>query len=57
MTSFMKLDEAVRKYLAWESILSEIKPLNLDPQQVKQAETQKSVQKSRPVCRTRWSAL
>ncbi len=37
------LDEATRKYLAWESILTEKgdKGLNLDPQQVKQAETQK----------------
>jgi len=35
------LDEAVRKYLAWESILAEKVTLNLDPQQVKQAETQK----------------
>jgi len=37
------LDEATRKYLAWESILDEKgeKGLNLDPQQVKQAETQK----------------
>jgi len=38
------LDEAVRKYLAWESILAEKgeKGLNLDPQQVKQAETQRT---------------
>lgn len=35
------LDEATRKYLAWESILDEKEVLNLDPQQVKQAETQK----------------
>jgi len=35
------LDEAVRKYRAWESILAEKVTLNLDPQQVKQAETQK----------------
>jgi predicted AAA+ superfamily ATPase len=34
------LDEAARKYLAWESILLEKQTLNLDPQQVKQAETQ-----------------
>jgi len=34
------LDEAARKYLAWESILAEKEQLNLDPQQVKQAETQ-----------------
>ncbi len=34
------LDEAVRRYLAWESILVEKETLNLDPHQVKQAETQ-----------------
>ena len=36
------LDEAVRRYLAWESILAEKVALNLDPQQVQQAETQKT---------------
>ncbi|HNT54518.1 MAG TPA: Swt1 family HEPN domain-containing protein [Anaerolineaceae bacterium] len=36
------LDEATRRYLAWESVLEEKVILNLDPQQVKQAETQKS---------------
>ncbi len=35
------LDEAVRRYLAWESILAEKEALNLDPHQVRQAETQK----------------
>lgn len=35
------LDEALRKYLAWESILAEKEMLNLDPHQVRQAETQK----------------
>lgn len=35
------LDQAARRYLAWESILSEQVALNLDPQQAKQAETQK----------------
>ena len=35
------LDEAVRRYLAWESIVAEKETLNLDPHQVKQAETQK----------------
>jgi hypothetical protein len=35
------LDEAVRKLLAWESILAERVVLNLDPHQVKQAETQR----------------
>ncbi len=34
------LDEAVRKFLAWESILAEKVVLNLDPNQVRQAETQ-----------------
>ncbi len=36
------LDEAVRRYLAWDSILGEKETLNLDPNQVKQAETQKA---------------
>jgi predicted AAA+ superfamily ATPase len=36
------LDEAVRKYLAWDSILDEKVELDLSPHQVKQAETQKS---------------
>jgi len=36
------LDEAIRKYLAWDSILSEKESLNLDPHQVKQAETQRN---------------
>jgi predicted AAA+ superfamily ATPase len=40
-TRLQDLDEAVRKYLAWESILDEKVVLNLTPQQVKQAETQK----------------
>jgi predicted AAA+ superfamily ATPase len=40
-TRLQDLDEAVRRYLAWESILAEKEQLNLDPQQVKQAETQK----------------
>ncbi len=35
------LDEAVRRFLAWESILAEKESLNLDPHQVRQAETQK----------------
>jgi hypothetical protein len=34
------LDEAVRKYLAWDSILAEKDTLNLDPHQVKSAESQ-----------------
>jgi predicted AAA+ superfamily ATPase len=40
-TRLQDLDEAVRKYLAWESILAEKDTLNLDPHQVKQAEMQK----------------
>jgi len=39
-TRLQDLDEATRKFLAWESILAEKVTLNLDPQQVKQAETQ-----------------
>ncbi len=35
------LDEATRRYLAWESIVAERDTLNLDPHQAKQAETQK----------------
>ena len=35
------LDEAVRRFLAWESILAEKETLNLDPHQVRQAEIQK----------------
>jgi hypothetical protein len=34
------LDEALRKYLAWESIVDEKDALNLDPHQARQAETQ-----------------
>ncbi|MEM9553677.1 MAG: Swt1 family HEPN domain-containing protein [Acidobacteriota bacterium] len=36
-----ELREAAALYLAWQSILGEHEELNLDPQQVKQAETQK----------------
>ena len=35
------LDEAVRRYLAWESILAEQTELDLSPHQVKQAENQR----------------
>jgi predicted AAA+ superfamily ATPase len=41
-TRFQDLDEGVRRYLAWESILTEKETLNLDPQQVKQAATQRA---------------
>ncbi|MFQ3583229.1 MAG: AAA+ family ATPase, partial [Chloracidobacterium sp.] len=34
------LDEAIRRFLAWRSILDEKEALNLDPHQVRQAETQ-----------------
>ncbi|MFM7173860.1 MAG: ATP-binding protein, partial [Caldilinea sp.] len=40
-TRLQDLDEAARKYLAWASILAEKVQLNLDPQQVKQAEIQR----------------
>lgn len=40
-TRLQDLDEATRRYLAWDSILNDKEALNLDPQQVKQAETQK----------------
>ncbi len=36
------LDEAVRKYLAWESILSDRETLDLSPNQVRQAEAQRA---------------
>jgi hypothetical protein len=39
-TRLQDLDEAVRTYLAWQSILSEKELLNLSPHQVRQAETQ-----------------
>jgi hypothetical protein len=35
------LDEALRKYLAWSSIVAEKEALNLDPHQTRQAEIQK----------------
>jgi len=41
-TRMQDLDEAARKFLAWESILLEKDQLNLIPYQVKQAETQKT---------------
>jgi predicted AAA+ superfamily ATPase len=39
-TRLQDLDEAVRRFLAWESILKESNTLDLTPQQVKQTETQ-----------------
>lgn len=41
-TRLQDLDEAVRRYLAWESIVLEKESLDLSPHQVKQAETQLS---------------
>lgn len=41
-TRLQDLDEAARKFLAWQSILAEQSTLNLTPFQVKQAETQKT---------------
>jgi hypothetical protein len=38
---FQDLDEALRKYLAWKSIVDDKDTLNLDPYQVRQAETQR----------------
>lgn len=40
-TRFQDLDEAIRKYIAWESILGEKDTLDLSPHQVKQATTQR----------------
>ncbi len=40
-TRLQDLDDAARKYLAWESIVAEKVGLDLTPQQVKQAETQR----------------
>jgi len=40
-TRLQDLDEAVRRFLAWESILDDRGPLNLSPHQAKQAEIQK----------------
>jgi hypothetical protein len=42
-TRLQDLDEAVRRYLAWESILTEKDTLDLSPHQVKQAETQRGI--------------
>ena len=37
-TRLQDLEDAVRRYLAWESIVADKETLNLDPQQVRQAE-------------------
>jgi hypothetical protein len=41
-TRLQDLDEAARRYLAWESILKEKETLDLSPHQVKQAEMQQA---------------
>ncbi|MGD0856110.1 MAG: Swt1 family HEPN domain-containing protein [Dehalococcoidia bacterium] len=41
-TRLQDLDEAVRRYMAWDSILSDRESLDLSPHQVKQAEMQKA---------------
>ena len=45
-TRLQDLDEAVRRFLAWESILGERVSLNLSPHQAKQAEIQKEAASS-----------
>ena len=45
-TRLQDLDEAVRRYLAWESILGEREQLDLSPHQVRQAEIQKEAASS-----------
>ena len=50
-TRLQDLDEAVRRYLAWESILGEREPLDLSPYQVKQAEIQRESASSAVIAR------
>ena len=45
-TRLQDLDEAFRRYLAWESILGEREQLDLSPHQVKQAEIQREAASS-----------
>ena len=45
-TRLQDLDESVRRWLAWESILEEKDTLDLTPHQVKQAETQQAASDS-----------
>lgn len=42
-TRLQELNDAIRRFLAWESIVAEKEQLNLDPHQVKQAVTQREV--------------
>ncbi len=41
-TRLQDLDESIRRYLAWQSVLDEKDELDLTPHQVRQAETQKA---------------
>ena len=50
-TRLQDLDEAVRRHLAWESILGERESLDLSPHQVKQAEIQKEAATSAVIAR------
>ena len=45
------LDEALRRFLAWKSILEEKDTLNLDPHQVRQAESQMQAAESTVIAR------
>ncbi|MBC2711122.1 MAG: ATP-binding protein [Desulfosarcina sp.] len=45
------LEEAVRRYLAWESIISEVNELNLDPHQERQAKAQRDTSERTAVVR------
>jgi predicted AAA+ superfamily ATPase len=50
-TRLQDMDEAVRRYMAWQSILVEKDTLDLSPHQVRQAETQKSAAEGAVVAR------
>jgi hypothetical protein len=50
-TRLQDLEEAVRKYLAWKSILAERETLDLSPFQVRQAETQLAAAQSATLAR------
>ncbi len=45
------LEDAVRKFLAWDSIIAEKEPLNLGPLQVRQAETQRQAAEGAVIAR------
>ena len=48
---FNDLDEALRRYLAWDSIVADVKKLNLDPHQTGQAEAQREAARGAVVAR------